>query len=184
MFDVDAVDADEYLVNEDLADVFDRPWSNQGEPVATKKSACNDDFQIVAVTQLHRNVHRIRQNSNSFMETNAARNLRRGRASTDREDVTIADQFRRQQTDTTFFSAALSLLLVVVGNMTKGFIQQRLNGNSAAMTASQESALFEVAEIATDRSGRHLEAFRERKHGDLTRTQQFLEDFLGASLGG
>ncbi len=39
MFDVDAVNANEYLVYENLADTFDSCRTNEREPVSTQKSA-------------------------------------------------------------------------------------------------------------------------------------------------
>src|ERR1044071_826272 len=59
MFDVNAIDAAEYLVDKDPADAFDSAWSNEREPVSTQKSPRNDDLQISAMTQLHRHVHGI-----------------------------------------------------------------------------------------------------------------------------
>src|SRR5690242_8546010 len=135
MFDVDSIDTDENLVDEDLADAFDCRRTNEREPVATQKSAGDDHLQIVAVTQLHRDIHGIRQNRNSLVKTNTACNLRRCSSGADREDVSIADQFSGDKTDATFFCAALPLLLVVVRDVSKRFVKQRLHGNSAAVAA-------------------------------------------------
>ena len=91
MLDVYAIDADEYLVHKDLADAFDRRWTNEGEPVSTKKSAGNDHLQIIAMTQLHRHVHRIRQNRDPLMKADTTRHLCRRRTRADREDLAIAN---------------------------------------------------------------------------------------------
>src|SRR5215213_1597723 len=183
MFDMNAVDADEHLVYKDFADAFNSGWTNECEPVSTQESACNDDLQIVAVTQLHSHVHGVRQNRDAFMQANAASDLSRGRAGADSEDVAVADQFSRDKTDATFFSTALSLLFVIVGDVTKRFVKEWLNGNSAAVAAAQESALFQFTEIAADGRRRHLQAFGQRGHRDLTGSQQFLQNHLSATLG-
>src|ERR1700741_2040694 len=158
MFDVDAVDADEYLVYKDLADTFDCGWTNQREPVSTQKSSGHDDLQIVAVTQFHRHVDCIRQNCDSLMKTNAAGDLRRGCSRADRENVAIANQFGRDQTDATFFGAALSFLFVIGGSMAKRFIKQWLNSYCAAVAATKESALLKLAEIPANGRRRNLQA--------------------------
>src|SRR5690349_21370725 len=137
MFDVDPIHADEYLVYEDLPDAFNCPRSNEREPVATQEAACDNDLQIVAVTQLHRHVYSIRQNGNSFVKTDAACTLRRRGSGADSEDVSIAYQLRRDETDATSFCAALPLLLMVVRGVTKRLIKQWLDGNSGAVAAAQ-----------------------------------------------
>src|ERR1041385_5490955 len=182
MFYVDAIDTDENFVDKDLANAFDCRRPNEREPVATQKSAGDNDLQMVAVTQLHRDIYGIRQHGDSFMKTNAACDLRRRGSRADREDVSVADQFRGDETYATFFCAALPLLLVVVRDVTKRFVKQRLHRHSAAVAATQQSALFQLAEVAADRRGRHLQSFSEWKDSDLTGAQQFLQNQLSASL--
>ena len=135
--DVDPINAYENLVYKDLTNAFNCRRTNEREPVAAQESARDDDLQIVAVTQLHSHIHSIRQNCNSFMKTDAAGNLRRGGSGADSEDVSIAYQFRCDQTNATFFRAALPLLLVVVRDVTKRLIEQRLNRNCAAVAAAK-----------------------------------------------
>src|SRR6476659_2994959 len=183
MFDMNAVDADEHLVYKDFADAFDSGWTNEGKPVSTQEPAGNDDLQIVAMTQLHSYVHRIRQNGDAFVQANAASDLSGGRAGADSEYVAVTDQFSRNETDAAFFSTALSFLFVIVGDVTEWFVKEWLNGNGAAVAATQESVLLEFSEIAADGRRRHLVVFGQRGHRDLTGTQQFLQNHLSASLG-
>src|SRR4030095_6018188 len=142
MLDMNAIDAYEYLVDEDFTDALDSAWTNQCKPVSTQKSAGNNDLEIVAVTQLHRHIHRIRQNCDSLVKANATGNLRRCGSGADGEDVAVADQFGCDEADATFFRAALSFLFVIGRNVTKRLVKRRLNRYCAAMAAPQKTTLL------------------------------------------
>src|ERR1043166_9243725 len=176
MFDVNAVDADEYFVDEDLADALYSGWTNECEPVSTQETASNDHLQIGAMTQLHRDIHSVRQDRDSFVKTNAACNLRGSRTGANSEDVTVADQLRGEETDATFLGAALAFLLVIVGDVTKRLVEKWLNGHGAPMTAPQESAMFQLAQVPPNSPGGYPQPFCQSQHRDFAGAEQFLQD--------
>jgi hypothetical protein len=71
---------------------------------------------------------------------------------------------------------------VVVRDVTKWLVKQRLNGNSATVAAAKQSALLQLAEVAADCRGRNFQAFSELQDRDLTSAQQLLENQLSTSL--
>src|SRR6185436_5562850 len=110
--------------------------------------------------------------SDSLVEANAAGNLRRRRSCTDGQNVTVTYEFSGDQSNAPFLSTPLALLLVVVGGMAKGLIEQRLDDHGAAMISKQQPSLLEFSEIAADCCRRHFQAFSQRPDGHLPGAQQ------------
>jgi hypothetical protein len=71
------------------------------------------------------------------VKTNTPGNLRRGCSGADSQDVTVTYELSRSQTDASFLRATLALLLVLVGGVTKGLIEHRLDRHSTAVASEQ-----------------------------------------------
>src|SRR5688500_9741199 len=88
------IDSDKNFIDKHLAGVLNRRRADESKPVATKKPAGYKNLQVIALAELHRDIHGVCQYRDAFVQADAARDLRRRRARADGNDVAISHQFR------------------------------------------------------------------------------------------
>jgi len=150
LFGVDPIYANKHRVRKEHFRGVRGQWAYERKPVATQLSTSHDYFDILLVTQLHRNVDGVGYDGNSFQRFQTTSYFGGGCAATQGNGLSGLYQFGGSARNAPLFVREAVDLVLKGSVVPEWLIKERADGHSSSTRAPQQAATSQVVEVATD----------------------------------
>src|SRR6266566_1818284 len=169
---VDPVGADKQHIDYELIKRVHGGRPDERKPIAAQVASCYEHADILALRQLHGDVHCVGDDCDVVIVRNSTNDFGGGGAGREGNRLAMLDQGGGGSPDSALFCGKAGDLCLKRTIVAEWLVKQRLDRFGSAVGTAEQSAFFETPEIPPDSHDRDVEAGTELFDRDRARLLQ------------